>query len=296
MKKLIIIICLTAFAFGCGQKGTSSSSVLVAVKDTKITKDTFLKEFSRLPEWAKAKFQNEEGKEQFLNELIKKELLYGKAKKQGLEKDKEYMAALEEFKKMQLISLLLKKEIEGKVKVSDEEIKNFYDKRSSEFKAGEEVKVSHILTATEAEARAAYEKIKKGESFAAIAKQVSRDNASAQRGGDLGTIKRGQMVPEFEQYAFRLKAGEMSEPFKTRFGYHIIKVTGKKEGAQLSFEEVKESLHRRLMAEKQKDIFDTMIEDLKKEAKLNIDKKALEAVEIPKTEAPQTPPHGKTGE
>ena len=290
MKKLMIIICLTAFAFGCGQKGTSSSSVLVAVKGAKITKETFLKEFSRLPEWAKAKFQNEEGKEQFLNELIKKELLYGKAKKQGLEKDKEYMAALEEFKKMELISLLLKKEIEGKVKVADEDVKTYFDKHSYEFKAGEEVKVSHILTATEAEARAAYEKIKKGESFAVIAKQASTDKGSAQKGGDLGTIKHGQMVPEFDQYAFRLKVGEMSEPFKTRFGYHIIKVTGKKEGTQLAFDQIKEAVKRRLIAEKQKDIFDTMIENLKKEAKLNIDKKALEAVEIPKTEVPQAPP------
>ncbi|MBI4710346.1 MAG: peptidylprolyl isomerase [Nitrospirae bacterium] len=296
MKKIIILICLTLFAFGCGQKGTSSSTVLVTVKGAKITKDIFLKEFSRLPEWAKAKFQNQEGKEQFLNELIKKELLYGKAKKQGLEKDKEYMAALEEFKKMELISLLLKKEIEGKVKVTDEDVKTFYDKHSYEFKAGEEVKVSHILTAAEAEAQTAYEKIKKGESFAAIAKQVSRDKASAQRGGDLGSIKHGQMVPEFDQYAFRLKVGEMSAPFKTRFGYHIIKVTGKKEGTQLAFDQIKEAVKRRLMAEKQKDIFDTMIEDLKKEAKLNIDKKALEAVEIPKAEVPQTPPHGKTGE
>ena len=85
------------------------------------------------------------------------------------------------------------------------------------------IKCSHILVQKQSEAKVILERLKKGESFANLARELSIDKGSARRGGDLGYFGRGMMVRPFEDAAFKLEKGEMSEPVKTEFGYHIIK-------------------------------------------------------------------------
>jgi len=85
------------------------------------------------------------------------------------------------------------------------------------------IKCSHILVQKQSEALAVLERLKKGESFANLAKELSIDKGSGKRGGDLGYFGRGMMVKPFEDAAFKLEKGQMSEPVKTEFGYHIIK-------------------------------------------------------------------------
>ncbi|HKZ61047.1 MAG TPA: peptidylprolyl isomerase [Nitrososphaera sp.] len=85
------------------------------------------------------------------------------------------------------------------------------------------IKCSHILVQKQSEALAILERLKKGESFANLAKELSIDKGSGKRGGDLGYFGRGMMVKPFEETAFKLEKGQMSEPVKTEFGYHIIK-------------------------------------------------------------------------
>ena len=93
--------------------------------------------------------------------------------------------------------------------------------------AADKIKCSHILIKKQSEAIAILERLKKGESFANLAKELSIDKGSAKRGGDLGSFGRGMMVKPFEEAAFKLKKGEVSpEPVKTEFGYHIIKRAG----------------------------------------------------------------------
>ncbi|MBI4687930.1 MAG: peptidylprolyl isomerase [Nitrospirae bacterium] len=280
MRNLFILLCIAIFSFGC-TKGEDSGPAIAKVDGSAVTEKQFRDEYSRLPEWAKGRFQSKEGKKEFLNDLVKKELLFNKAQDMGLDKDKELKEKLEEFKKMWLITTLLKKEVEEKAKITDEkELKEFYDKNPQEFMGGAEVKASHILVATEAEAKDIYEKIKKGEDFAKLAKKFSKDQGSANRGGELGFFKRGMMVPEFEQAAFSLKPSDVSSPVKSRFGFHIIKVTDKKEGAKLEFEQVKEAIKRRITVEKQKVLFETFVEGLKKESKIDIDEKLLDSISL----------------
>jgi foldase protein PrsA len=91
----------------------------------------------------------------------------------------------------------------------------------------DKIKCLHILVKKQSEAIAIIERLKKGESFTTLAKELSIDKGSAKRGGDLGLFGRGMMVKQFEEAAFKLKKGEMtSEPIKTEFGYHIIKRAG----------------------------------------------------------------------
>ncbi|MBI5676055.1 MAG: peptidylprolyl isomerase [Nitrospirae bacterium] len=282
MKKILSLIFAGLFVFGCAQqKGSSTGSVIAKVNNTSITKEEFLKESQLVPDWAKQNFSTKDGKERFLEELIKKELIYQDAKNKGLDKDKEILSQVEEFKKMTLLSFVLKKEIEEKVQVSDEEAKNYYDKNQDKFKKGEEISASHILVDTEKEAKDILARLKKGEAFAKLAMALSKDKGSAVKGGDLGFFTRGRMLPEFEEAAFSLKPGEISAPLKTQFGYHIIKVTERKEGAMVPFEEAKETVKRQLLSEKQKSAFDAYIDALKKKSKITTESKALETVKMP---------------
>ena len=108
-----------------------------------------------------------------------------------------------------------------------------------------------------------------------MAKDVSLDPGSKGKGGDLGFFSRGQMVPEFEQVAFSLPAGKVSPPVKTQFGYHLIKVTKKKEGKPQEYEEVAAHLRQRLLREKQKAAFDSWVGGLKTAAKITVNEGAL---------------------
>jgi foldase protein PrsA len=97
-----------------------------------------------------------------------------------------------------------------------------------DLKMADKIKCSHILVKKHSEALQVLERIRKGESFADLARELSIDRGSGKRGGDLGLFGRGQMVKEFEDAAFKLKKGELTnEPVRTQFGYHIIRRAGK---------------------------------------------------------------------
>jgi len=303
MKKVsfyaLLIVCLFTVT-GCDKSGGGKSGgpVVAKVDKADITKDDFIKEVGRIPDWARAQFQGDEGKDRFLDELIKRELIYQHAMKMKLDKDKEYLDKVREFEKMTLVSLVLKKEVEEKAVVDDAEVKAFYDQNAEKFTVGTELKASHILVETEKEAKDIHAKIKKGESFSDLAKKFSKDRGSADKGGDVGYFTRGKMVPEFENAAASLKPGEVSEPVQTRFGYHIIKLTDIKQGTRASFEQSAESIHRQLLGEKRKKLFDTYVDKLKSDLKVVKNEENLKAISLPWEESgaePQAPaqnPHG----
>ena len=275
MRKVIIFMLTISLLFAfvaCAKKEEQKGPYLAKVGNTKITQADLEREIKNLPEFAQKLFEGSGGKEKFLDELIKKELLYQEALKKGIDKDAEYQRKVEEFKKLTLIGQLLEKEIETKAKVTDQDVKDYYEKHKEELASVSQIRASHILVKTEEEAKKILERLKKGEDFAKIAKKSSIDPGSAKNSGDLGFFSSGQMVPEFEAAAARLKTGEISEPVKTKFGYHIIKVTDKKMGKPVEFEKVKNVIFQRLSAEKQKEFFDSYIEDLKKSYKVEINK------------------------
>jgi parvulin-like peptidyl-prolyl isomerase len=198
-----------------------------------------------------------------------------------LHKDKEYIERVKEFEKMALVALLLKKEIDDMVSVSDEEIREFYEKNKDKITKGTQFRASHILVATEEEANSIYDRIMKGESFATLAKEYSLDKVSAEKGGDLGYFGSGRMVPEFERALIGMKKGEISKPVRTRFGYHIIKLTDIKKGKPATFEDAKESIRRQLILQKRKQRFDEFIARLKSETDITINEDLLSQVKLP---------------
>jgi len=216
-------------------------------------------------------------------------MLYQEALKKGLEKTPDFQKKLDEFKKLTLVTELFEKEIMSKAKVSDQELKDYYDKHKEEFTSTIQIKASHILVKTEDEAKKVQARLKKGEKFGDIAKAVSIDPGSAKNGGDLGFFSKGQMVPEFEKAAASLNVDDISVPVKTQFGYHIIKVTDKKKGAPIEFEKIKDMIVQKLSGEKQKGAFEQYVGDLKKNYKVEINKDALAKVSEG-TQKKETPP------
>lgn len=126
--------------------------------------------------------------------------------------------------------------------VDDKEVRAFYDENVGSRKPEDEVKARHILVDSKAKAQELSQKIKAGADFAELAKQNSGDPGSKEQGGDLGFFVRGQMVPQFEEAAFSLKPGEVSEPFETQFGWHIVKVDMRRERKVPPFEAIKDRL------------------------------------------------------
>lgn len=278
MNRLVfpLIFVSAVLLFSCAKRGEQKPLAYIAkVGSAVITQEDVNRELKGLPEQIQKMFAGSEGAERFVDELVKKEMLYQEAKKRGFENNPEYKKKVDDFKKLTLISLLLEKEIEEKAKVTDKDVKNYYEAHKGELTTNNQVRASHILVKTEDEAKKILEQIKKGGDFAKIAREKSIDSGSAKNGGDLGFFSRGQMVPEFENAAFNLKEGEMGGPVKTQFGYHIIKVTGRKEGKIVEFEKVKDLLTQRVTAEKQKEVFDSYIKTLKGSYKLEINKDAL---------------------
>lgn len=171
-------------------------------------------------------------------------------------------------------------QIAGKTGVTDEEAKKFYDENKAEFEEGETVKASHILflvkegdseEASKKQLEAAKKAIAraKKEDFTKLAKELSEEPGAAESGGDLGFFTKDRMVPEFADAAFAQKKDTVStEPVKTQFGYHVIKVTDKKPARTVPFDEVKEKLEAYLKSTKQREAVQDLIESLKGSAKI----------------------------
>ncbi len=130
----------------------------------------------------------------------------------------------------------------GKAAVTDQAMKQVYDEAVKQMGQDEEVRARHILVPTEAEAKAIIAQIMKGENFEKLAKEKSKDPGSGAQGGDLGYFAKDQMVPEFAEMAFKLPKGTISDPVKSQFGWHIIKVEDKRSKAPPPFEQVKDQV------------------------------------------------------
>lgn len=187
----------------------------------------------------KGYFDNEEGYQEFLktNEM-----------------SEEYLK--DAIKKEYIIQHYLDKNIET-LAPNDDELKALFEEK----KMGQQVRASHILVNTEEEANKVIDRLNKGEAFEAVAKEVSID-PSKEKGGDLDFFAYSSMVKEFADAAFSMKIGDVSGAVKSKFGYHIIKVTDKKTDDTVTLENSKDSLVEAFKAKK----YDELVENLKKSA------------------------------
>ena len=182
--------------------------------------------------------------------LIDLRLVAKKAAEEKMGESAEVARRLAYYRdKVMMETLLGKVSREGS---TDAAMKQVYDEAASKQKPEEEISARHILLASEDEAKAALKRVKGGEDFAKVADDVSKDPGS--KGGDLGWFTKDRMVPEFGEAAFKLKKGEISDPVKSQFGWHVIKLENRRQKSFPSFEEVKSQVAQYVAQKSQSDL------------------------------------------
>lgn len=240
-----------------------------------------------------ANFSAEERKKVLLQYLIESELIAGAGRTDNLDKAETFPGRMKYYERRALRDAYFDLKIYEAV--TEAEAKKIYDEKIGQVKPEQELHARHILVETEAEAKDVAERLKKGEDFATLAKEKSKDPGA--EGGDLGFFTRGQMVKPFEEAAFALDVGQISDPVQSPFGWHVIKVEEKRDQPLPTFDQVKDGIIAQLVQLKAQEV----VSDLRKAAKIEVvdptlkkameEEKALDAA-APKGEAP-TPPDDK---
>ena len=207
-------------------------------------------------------YRPEDRKRVLLQYVIENELMASAGEKENLDEIDTFDARVKYHTRRALRDAYFDASITGAV--SDEDAKKIYDEKIANMKPEEEVHAKHILVGTEEEAKEVKERLTKGEDFAAVAKEKSKDKNA--EGGDLGFFSRGQMLKPFEEAAFALDVGEISDPVQTQFGWHIIKLEEKRDQKLPGFDDVKEAIKTQLVAQKAQ----MVVTSLRKDATIEI--------------------------
>lgn len=215
-----------------------------------------LEDLYRLIDFADEKFKpdlaTDAAKRELLNNYLESRAFYFEALSKKMDQDPDLSGRLELFRQQLLANAYRAREIQA-ISVDEAEMRKYYEERKKDFEVPESITASHILVKTEEEALEIKARLDKGEDFAAVARERSLDTTNKSTGGRLGVIARGAMQPEFDQAAFALKAGQVSAPVHTTFGYEIIKVTEVRPRRVRPFDEAKSTIEARVIARKQAD-------------------------------------------
>jgi peptidyl-prolyl cis-trans isomerase C len=283
-----------------GESGSSSLRISAAELDTEVQKTIRQYEAQGMQVSEEQKAQLREA---VLNQMVERKLLLHEAAQSGIELDQEefetefasiktnfptdeaFTQALSqrgyteemfraEMAEIMTLQAFLEEEISAKIELGEEEMQRFYNENPEYFATEASVSASHILIevdedADEAEEAEAYgrmediaARVAAGEDFAELAREYS-EGPSAPRGGDLGSFQRGSMVQIFEDTAFALEPGGVSDIVRTEFGFHIIKVRDRSEGGTLTFEDARDAIETYLRQEKEQEAVAAYVQTLK---------------------------------
>lgn len=239
-----------------------SKEVLAVVAGEEITQADFDVYLQGVPREQQAYVSNPQFREQLLEQFISLYLFAKKGEEENLEELEEFKKAMKNIKREITAQFAIRETVKD-VNISDEEIKAFYDANQNQFQKGAKVSAKHILVATEEKCAEILAVIQSGEKTFEDAAEEFSTCPSGQRGGDLGEFGKGQMVPEFEKAAFEAEVGQIVGPVVTQFGAHLIKVEAKNEAEVAAFEEVKETIKRNLLQQKQNEVYTDALNALK---------------------------------
>ena len=255
---------------GAETKGSAGGDYIARVDGRLITIEDMERRIEAVPDYARGIYQGEEGLRNLLDEMVKTEILYLEAKKEGLDRDPAYVTMVNDYRKFALVSLMLDRMVSSHTAVSDREARDYYEKHRESFTMPRQIRASHILVKTESEAEDILRKIRKGVDFKKLARERSIDINTADNGGDVGFFAPGEMSPEFEKVAFSLSKGEVSRPVKSRLGYHIIKVTDIRAKRVLPFSKVRGDIIQRIREEKEQAVFNSYLEKVRGKYEISI--------------------------
>ncbi len=216
---------------------------------------------SRLDPQMAVQFATPDGRKRILEELINQHLFYLWAIDEGLDQEEEFLEQLERVRVDMLKQYAIETALRA-VEVSEEEIASHYEENRHRYTLAEKIQASHILVEDEGSAMDILALIDEGLPFADAAREYSQC-PSRERGGDLGMFQRGQMVPEFEEAAFALGVGEVSNVVETQFGFHIIKLVDRQSEGIRPLDEVRVEIERELQSDKLERLYYQTLDNLK---------------------------------
>ncbi|MGH6960830.1 MAG: peptidylprolyl isomerase [Dongiaceae bacterium] len=226
--------------------GPPPDTVVAIINGTKITRADVIASAQTLP----AEYQSKIDAifPALIDRLVDLTLLTEEGRKQNLQDDAEVKARIEQITNQVIQEVVIRRHLAQAM--TADAIKARYEKFVAEQPAQTEIRASHILVATEEEAKEIIKQLAGGADFAALSKEKSTDPSAKQNGGDLGYFTGGDMVPEFSQAAFAMEKGESSKaPVKTQFGWHVIKVADKRPKAAPTLEETRSHIEKLLSGE-----------------------------------------------
>ena len=231
---MIIAVLLFGILLGCAE----NRSVAARIADRAITIDQVERVWDKL--------EQKQSKQDVIETLINRELLFIEAKNRGLDKSAQVLSGLERVRRQRAVERLIEREVKSRVTVSDAEIRTYYE--GSDLHTKREVRGRHLMVKTAAEAQTLYQALLDGEDFAELARRFSLDQQTADKGGDLGYWDESLMLGPVSKVLFSMQSGELSEPFQGREGYfHIVRAEDER---PLPYESLKKRIKDRLYADR----------------------------------------------
>jgi peptidyl-prolyl cis-trans isomerase C len=281
MKRKILLLVLAVLVIGFGLlivfKTKNDENVLARIRGRKITLKEFQERIAEIPSYYRGFLATVNGKMELLDGMIAEAVLIEKAKEEGLHRKEEINSRLRIAEDRVLLEAMVQELQKGRIAVSDEEVEDYFEKHKEEFSNPEQVRVSHILVRTKSEAQKILDELRGGASFEKLVQEYSIDSITALKGGDLGYISRGEMIPVFEEAIFALeKKNDISQIIETPFGYHLVKLTDRRKADKKTPEEIQNEIRTRIQNQKLK----TLIEKYKKELTVSVNRDLLDKVSV----------------
>lgn len=288
ISAIIVLVAILAVVLYFAFETLKPEQSIAIVNDEIITKQGFEQKYAQLPDQYKLFIT----KDAFLDQIINVKLLLQEAQEQAIvvsedeieteinnikrqapteeafqqllkQRNIKLSELKEQVSEQLTINKLLNETVLSKIEIRDSKIEDYYNANKDDFKAKEgEIRVRHILVNQEGEAEQLLKELQTGKDFEELAKLISIDTVSAINGGDLGFIRKGQMIKEFEDAAFDLKVGQLSSTIKTQFGYHIIK----RDPNNIPYQEAKEQIRQMLSNDISNNAIEIYINQLRSEA------------------------------
>jgi len=281
MKRKFLFLVPAILIIGLGLliffKTKGNQDVLARIKGRKITIEEFESRVAEIPSYYQGFLATESGKKEVLDGMIAELVLVQKAKEEGLHRKGEVRSKLKSVQDRILLEAMVQELQKARIAVADEEVKEYFEKNKKKFTNPQEVRVSHILVRKKSEAKKILNELSEGVSFEKLAQKYSIDSITAPKGGDLGYISPGEMIPAFEEAIFALeKKGDIGPIIETQFGYHVVKLTDKKKLENKTPEEINYEIRTTIQNEK----LERLMERFRQELMVSVNYELLNEVSL----------------
>ncbi len=279
MILLLALLALTAITAGCG--GEDGDVVVARIGHVSITETELNQKLSELAPYTRQQFATPEGRIEFLERMVREEVIYQAAVDAGYENHPDVVKPLEALRKRAVVQVYYREEIEKNVVVSEDDIVAYYEEYDEVFQAPARVKFRHVMTDTKSQAVEARRRVLAGEPISTVARDISTDAATRDAGGLTNSIRLGRGLPRlgmdatFIENLFDWNVGEVTDPLRSDSGWHVIRIEDKVDAGPKPLEEVREDIVQTLLPDATRRHFEDAYEELKSRFNATINEDAL---------------------